>query len=114
MERILYEDSEGGKNYLEEYEGLFLTEMTTERMGRPCGATVMKNTRSHGGVRYGGKIQKALSMMVDLHNHTRWKHKLWWHHRGCVWEKIASEWAWAAEWSDKRTRFQMWCTKEPL
>ena len=31
------------------------------------------------------------NMKVDpLNNHTRWKHKIGWQNRGCVWDKIAS------------------------
>ena len=40
---------------------------------------------------------KALNMVVDPNGHTRWRQK-----RGCVWDKIASEWAGMEEWSEKR------------
>ena len=43
-------------------------------------------------------------MMMDL---TRdWKHKWEWHKRGCVWEKLASEWAWDEDWRSERHRCQ--------
>ena len=44
--------------------------------------------------------------MVDSNNNTRWKHRWGWHNLGCVWDKIASEWVGAEEWSDKRRRCQ--------
>ena len=48
------------------------------------------------------KDKKTLNMMIlDPNNHTRWKHKLEWHNRGCVWDKVASEWAVAEDWSEK-------------
>ena len=35
-------------------------------------------------------------------DHTRWKHKFGWHNRGCVWDKIASEWRVKQDWHNKR------------
>ena len=35
---------------------------------------------------------EGVKMLVDPHNHTRWKHHWRWHNRGCVWDKLASEW----------------------
>ena len=43
-------------------------------------------------------------MKEDPSNHTRWKHQWRWHNRGCVWDKIASEWAGAEDWRDNRRR----------
>ena len=45
---------------------------------------------------------KTRNMPVDLNNHSRWKHKWVWHNRGCVWDKIASDWAGHEEWSNNR------------
>ena len=44
---------------------------------------------------------KALNMIVAPNNHTRWKHKWEWYNCGCVWDKIASEWAGVKERSEK-------------
>ena len=44
------------------------------------------------------------NMKVDPNNHTRWKHKIGWHNRGCVWDKIASEWSGKHDWSSKRKK----------
>ena len=36
---------------------------------------------------------KAIELKTDPYNHTGWKHMWGWHNRGCVWDKIASEWS---------------------
>ena len=38
--------------------------------------------------------------------HTRRKHKWRWHTRGCVWDKLATEWAGDEDWTSKRTKCQ--------
>ena len=43
-------------------------------------------------------------MKTDSDNLTRWKHLWSWHIRGCVWDKVASEWASKEEWSSKRKK----------
>ena len=48
------------------------------------------------------KKMKARSMMVDKNKNTRWKPKWRWDNRGCVWEKLASEWAAADYWTETR------------
>ena len=50
------------------------------------------------------KNTKALNMMVDPNNRTRWTHKRRWHNRGRVWDRLASEWAGAEDWTEKRKR----------
>ena len=55
---------------------------------------LLRRSQEHG--------KKALNMMVDPNNHTRWKHKWRWHHRECVWDKVVSEWAGAEDGMDKR------------
>ena len=43
-------------------------------------------------------------MLADPINHTRWKHKWRWHNRGCAWDKLASEWVAAEDWTEERDR----------
>ena len=50
------------------------------------------------------KNTQALNMRGDPNNHTRWKHKLAWHNRGCVWDKIASGWSGKEEWSIEKKK----------
>ena len=45
---------------------------------------------------------KNRNMTVEPNSHSRWKHKWRWHNRGCVWDKIASDWAGHEEWSNNR------------
>ena len=40
-----------------------------------------------------------------LDNHARWKHLWRWHDRGCVWDKVATEWA-RNDCASKRERCQ--------
>ena len=47
---------------------------------------------------------KTRHLTADPNNRTIWKQKWRWHNRGCVWTKIASEWAGNDEWSIKRKR----------
>ena len=47
---------------------------------------------------------KALDMMVDQNDHTRWKHKWSWHNRGCVWDRFAPAWAGDEDSTEKRMR----------
>ena len=49
---------------------------------------------------------KTMNMKVDPKNHTIWKHKWSSHNRGCVWDKIASEWSGKEERCNKRKRCQ--------
>ena len=45
---------------------------------------------------------QASGMKSDPYNHTRWKHECGWHNRGCVWDKLATEWAGKEDWTGKR------------
>ena len=45
---------------------------------------------------------QASGMKEDPCNHTRWKHKWWWHNRGCVWNKRATDWVGEEDWMSKR------------
>ena len=49
---------------------------------------------------------KAVEMKTDPRNHTWWKHKRSWHNRGCVRDKVATEWVGDEDWICKRTRCQ--------
>ena len=49
------------------------------------------------------KSTQASEMKDDPYNHTRWKHKWRWHNRGCVWGKLATEWAGKDDWMNKRS-----------
>ena len=40
----------------------------------------------------------------DPCNHTRWKHRWAWHNRGCVWDKIATDWACKTDWMSERKK----------
>ena len=52
------------------------------------------------------KNTEARNMKVDPNDHTRWKHKIGWQNRGCVWDRIASEWSGKEHWSIKTKRCQ--------
>ena len=41
---------------------------------------------------------QASGMKEDPNNHTRWKHKCDCHNRGCVWYKVATDWAGKEDW----------------
>ena len=41
----------------------------------------------------------------DPCNHTRWKQRWAWHNRGCVWDKIATDWACKTDWMSERKKF---------
>ena len=45
---------------------------------------------------------QASGMKSDPDNHTRWKHKCGWHNRGCVSNKLATEWSGKKDWTSKR------------
>ena len=45
-------------------------------------------------------------MNNDPKNHTRWKHMWGWHNRGCVWDKVAAEWAGKEDLTSKSARCQ--------
>ena len=50
---------------------------------------------------------EALNMMVDTNKHTRWTHRWRWHNRGCVWAKLASEWAGDEDWAEMTSAVDM-------
>ena len=45
-------------------------------------------------------------MKNDPYNHTRRKHKWSWHNCGCIWDKVAVEWAGDEDWTCRRERYQ--------
>ena len=45
---------------------------------------------------------QATGMKSDPYNHTRRKRKCGWHNRGCVWDKLATQWAGKADRTCKR------------
>ena len=49
---------------------------------------------------------EAVEMKNTPHNHSRWKHKWSWHNRGCVWDKLATEWVGDENWTSKRAKCQ--------
>ena len=62
----------------------FLFEMIAGNMWSAMGWTCASNPNAvHVEVRRWPNT-KARNMTVDPTNHTRWKHKWWWHNRGCV------------------------------
>ena len=50
------------------------------------------------------KSTKALNTMVDFNTHSGWKQKWIWHNRGGVWDKLASKWARAEEWTERKDK----------
>ena len=84
----------------------FLSEMIAGNMWSAMGWTCDSNPNAVDVEVRRWPNTKARNMTVDPTNHTRWKHKWWWHNRGCVWDKIASERAGQEEWSNKRRRCQ--------
>ena len=49
---------------------------------------------------------RAIIMKHDPCNHTRWKHKWSLHTRGCVWDRVASEWSEKEQWNKERKKCQ--------
>ena len=44
-------------------------------------------------------------MKEDPCNLARWKHKQWWHNRGCVWDTLATDWSSKEDWISKGKKF---------
>ena len=93
MERLLYDDGESDEAFISLWRDMgWIGDTRPNAVGDTWRSTVWWiNTR-------------ALGMMAGPNNHTRWKDKWVWHNRGCVLDKIASEWAWVEDCSKTRKR----------
>ena len=95
-------DGDGGKNELEKDEAppFFLNGNACRKCVESPGVDMrhkdtcrVDDTEMFRCMEEYGVVAKATNMKVDPKNHTRWKHTWGWHNRGCVWDKIASEWS---------------------
>ena len=86
-----HEDGKIGEDYMERHKSPFLSEVIAKSMWRTLGcekrSKAVLDSMQHiyaWRSRCWWRNKKALSMMVDPNNRTRWKHKWSWHNRGCV------------------------------